>query len=99
MIRQLMARLWNDEAGSVIATEYLMLGTVVALGSAGGMATVRDSINEEYAEMGNAVRETRQAYTQSLPKVQKGKARVGAPAAADTESPAAPVAGVSFACP
>jgi len=97
MIRQLMARLWNDEAGSVIATEYLMLGTVVALGSAGGMVTVRDSINDEYAEFGNSVRDVRQASMQSVPRAVKGKAvRPAVAADADADAPAG---AVTFGCP
>src|SRR5262245_5371805 len=37
MLRNLLVNLWADESGAVIATEYLMLGSVVALGSAVGM--------------------------------------------------------------
>ena len=38
MLCNLFVRLWEDESGSVIATEYLMLGSIVALGSVAGMA-------------------------------------------------------------
>lgn len=61
-MRLLMA-LWKDECGAVIATEYLMLGSIVAMGSAAGMASMRDSIVDEYKEFGKSTRELRQSYT------------------------------------
>ncbi len=97
MIRQLMTRLWNDESGSIIATEYLMLGTVVALGSATGMVTVRDSINEEYQEYGNTVREVRQAHTKGLPKGKTPPA--SATSLTDMSAPTGQPLNVTFACP
>jgi hypothetical protein len=63
MLWNLCVRLWNDESGAVIATEYLMLGSIVALGSASGMAAMRDSVIEEYKDMGQGIHDTRQAYT------------------------------------
>jgi Flp pilus assembly pilin Flp len=63
MFTTLLTRLWNDETGSIVATEYLMLGTIVSLGGAAGLATVRDSMNDEYKEFGASVREVRQSYS------------------------------------
>lgn len=59
----LFTTLWQDENGSVLATEYLMLGTIVTIGTATGLAAVRDSLNDEYAEFGNQVRQVRQTYS------------------------------------
>lgn len=106
MLRQLFVRLWKDESGAVIATEYLMLGSIVALGSASGLVAMRDSVADEFGEFGNAVRDTRQAY--SIPKMRGGNARAGgsvatdAPAAVATTVGAAPMTQnpqVVFTCP
>lgn len=66
--RNLLAKLWADEAGAVIATEYLMLGSIVAAGGATGLASMRDAMVSEYQEFGQSVREIRQAYTPQLRK-------------------------------
>jgi Flp pilus assembly pilin Flp len=63
MTVHLLKKLWADECGAVIATEYLMLGTLVAVGSATGLASMRDSMNAECQEFGNTVREVRQQNT------------------------------------
>lgn len=62
MLREIFVRLWQDESGAVIATEYLMLGTVVAVGSATGLAAMRDGVAEEFKEFGQSVHQTRQTY-------------------------------------
>jgi Flp pilus assembly pilin Flp len=82
MLRSLFVRLWKDESGAVIATEYLMLGSIVAIGSAGGMAAMRDSVVDEYKEFGQGVRETRQSY--AAPAHRGGAAKTGGSAVTDT---------------
>jgi hypothetical protein len=67
-----LIRLWNDETGAIIAAEYLMLGSIVAMGAAGGMVAMRDSIVDEYKEFGQGVREMRQSY--SVPALHGGAA-------------------------
>lgn len=93
MFRKLFTELWLDESGSVIATEYLMLGSIVALGSAGGMTAMRDSINEEYAELGRGVREIRQAN--AVPTARPSAART--PDYANTGAQASQ--DINFVCP
>lgn len=66
--RNLLVKLWKDEDGAVIATEYLMLGSIVAAGSATGLASMRDAMVSEYQEFGQSVRDVRRAYTPPLPK-------------------------------
>ncbi len=68
--RNLLAKLWTAEDGAVIATEYLMLGSIVAAGSATGLASMRDAMVSEYQEFGQSVRDVRRAYT---PPLKKGK--------------------------
>ena len=100
----LLTQLWNDETGSIVATEYLMLGTIVGVGSVTGLASVRDSINEEYQEFGNSVREVRQSY--SVPAKKSGNAATGGTHVVDASggalaAPAAPLSGqqVQFSMP
>jgi hypothetical protein len=90
MFLDLIAKFWNDEAGSVIATEYLMLGSIVVMGSASGLASMRDTMNDEYKEYGNSVREVRQAY--SVPVRKSGGGSTGGTTAIDrnTAVPAVP---------
>jgi len=62
MLWNLCVRLWNDEAGAVMSTEYLMLASIVAAGGATGMAGLRDSMNDEFKGYGQDIREIRQSY-------------------------------------
>ena len=87
MLYALLTQLWNDDAGSIVATEYLLLGSIVGLGSAAGLATVRDSVNDEYKEFGNSVREVRQSY--AVPAKKSGNASAGGAAVTDANSPLA----------
>lgn len=75
MIVHLLKKFWADEYGGVIAAEYLMLGTLVAVGGASGLVTMRDSMNAECQEFGNTVREVRQQNTP--PMYQKGANKPG----------------------
>lgn len=74
MIAQLMKKFWADECGAVVAMEYLMLGSIVAVGGVTGLVSMRDSMNNEMVEFGNSVREVRQAYTPAEVTRMKGKA-------------------------
>jgi|SRR5215471_20468441 len=99
MLRSLFVRLWKDESGAVIATEYLMLGSIVALGSAGGMAAMRDSVVDEYKEFGQGVREARQSY--AVPTHRGSAAKTGGSAVTDTATTggAPGQQHITFGCP
>jgi len=68
MFKSLITRFWADEAGAVIATEYLMLGSIVAAGSTTGLVSMRDAVVSEYQEFGDSVKDIRKAYGVNLPK-------------------------------
>jgi hypothetical protein len=62
-IRPCLTRLWDDDRGSVIASEYLALGSIVALGSITGLAALRDATIDEMREYGQSVRAIRQHHS------------------------------------
>jgi Flp pilus assembly pilin Flp len=72
MIKRLLLQLWHDECGAVVATEYLMLGSIVAAGGVGGMVAMRDAVIEEFKEFGQTTREIRQAYIQQATQHLRG---------------------------
>lgn len=64
-MRSLLCRLWNEDHGAVITTEYLFFVTIVVIGTIVGLANVRDAINAELSELGNAILALNQGYTVS----------------------------------
>jgi Flp pilus assembly pilin Flp len=62
MIWKLLIQLWNDQAGAVLSTEYLMLGSIVAAGGTAGMTQLRDAVTEDFREFGATARQIRQSY-------------------------------------
>jgi hypothetical protein len=64
-LRALLEKLWKDDAGSILATEYLMLGSIVALGGAVGLNSMRDAAVNEMAEFGSSVRAVTQTYREN----------------------------------
>jgi len=62
---KLMSKLWKDDAGAIIAAEYLFVATVLIIGVLVGLASVRDAINTELAEVANAYLALSQGYVLS----------------------------------
>lgn len=60
---RLAARLWNDDRGAIIAAEYLFVVTILIIGTIVGLASVREAINTELAEVANALLALSQGYT------------------------------------
>ena len=52
---KLMLKLWDDDRGAIIALEFLFLATILVIGIIVGLASVRDALNTELAELGNAL--------------------------------------------
>lgn len=49
-------RLWADDTASVIATEYVLLASVVTFGAAAGLVAIRNAVNENLADVGRSIR-------------------------------------------
>jgi hypothetical protein len=99
----LARRLWNDDCGAVLTTEYLALGSIVVLGSIGGMTAMRDATVDEMQEYSHAVRNLNQSY--SYPGMQSGMASKGGAAVSNQTGAggggrgAAPANGYTFSPP
>ena len=62
---KLLKNLWTDDAGAIIAAEYLFVATILVIGIIVGLASVRDAINTELAELANAYLALSQGYVLS----------------------------------
>jgi Flp pilus assembly pilin Flp len=59
---KLLQKLWKDDAGAIIAAEYLFVATILVIGIIVGLASVRDAVNSELAELANAYLALSQGY-------------------------------------
>src|SRR5438132_9047841 len=62
-MKHLMWNLWRDDAGAIIATEYLFVVTILVIGIIVGLAGLRDAINAELTELGNAILALSQGFS------------------------------------
>ena len=63
LMRQLLVKLWNDDCGALIASEFLFVATILVIGTVVGLSNVRDAVNAELTEFGNALLALSQGYT------------------------------------
>jgi Flp pilus assembly pilin Flp len=59
---KLLQKLWNDDCGALIAAEYLFVATILVIGIIVGLASVRDAVVTELAELANAYLALSQGY-------------------------------------
>ena len=64
-MNRIAIKLWNDDAGAIIAAEYLFVVTILVIGTIVGLASVREAINNELAEVANALLALSQGYVLS----------------------------------
>ncbi len=64
-MRNVLRTFWTDDTGAIIAAEYLFLATILVIGILIGFASIRDSINTEFAELGNGYLALSQGYVLS----------------------------------
>ncbi len=62
-MRQLTAKLWADDCGSLIATEWVFVATILVLGVITGLVAVRQAVTTELEEFANAVLSLNQSYS------------------------------------
>jgi hypothetical protein len=54
-MRQLMSRLWQDDAGALLSVEWVFVATILVIGSITGLVAVRQAICAELEEFAEAV--------------------------------------------
>lgn len=62
-MKNLVMRLWRDEAGFVVSTELVLIATIVVIGLIAGLTTVRDAVVTELADVADAISEVDQSYS------------------------------------
>jgi len=60
---QLMLKLWQDDCGALIATEWVFVATILVLGAITGLVAVRQAVISELTEFANAVMALNQSYS------------------------------------
>src|SRR6266852_7908590 len=54
-MKHLMAKLWNDDGGALIATEFLFIATILVIGIIVGLTSVRAAVNIELTNLADAI--------------------------------------------
>src|SRR5438445_90021 len=62
-MRQLMLKLWKDDCGALIATEWVFVATILVLGSITGLVAVRQAVITELTDVANALLSLQQTYS------------------------------------
>jgi hypothetical protein len=62
-MKNLFAKLWSDDCGALIATEWVFVATILVLGSIVGLVAVRQAVISELTEFANAVMALNQSYS------------------------------------
>jgi Flp pilus assembly pilin Flp len=57
-----LRRLWNDDAGALIAIEFLFISTILVVGAVVGLANLRLAVNLEFTELSNSTLALSQGY-------------------------------------
>lgn len=58
----MLKSLWFDEAGAIIAAEFILLATLLVIGVIVGLTALRDSIVLELGDVGQAIGNTNQSF-------------------------------------
>ncbi|MEQ8851456.1 hypothetical protein [Gimesia sp.] len=59
----MLNKFWNDEAGFVVSSELVLIGTILVLGVVVGLATVRDQVVQELGDLALAISNINQSYS------------------------------------
>ena len=62
-MRDLVFRLWSDDGGALIATEWVFVATILVLGIITGLVAVRQAVISELEEFANAVLALNQSFS------------------------------------
>lgn len=59
----MLRKLWNDEAGSIVSAEVVLVATILVVGAVTGLTSVRDAVVTELADVGKAIANVDQSFT------------------------------------
>ena len=62
-MRNFMSKLWNDDRGALIATEWVFVSTIMVIGVVAGLKSVQQAVVTELEDLANAVGSLSQSYT------------------------------------
>jgi hypothetical protein len=62
-MNRFVCRLWKDDCGALIATEWVFVATILVLGSITGLVAVRQAVITELTEFADAVLSLSQSYS------------------------------------
>jgi hypothetical protein len=64
-MKNLFARLWQDDAGFVVSTELVLVSTILVIGVLIGQSTLRDAVISELADSAESINNINQSYSYS----------------------------------
>ena len=59
----MLKRLWDDDAGALLAMEWVFLATLLVIGIVVGLKTVQTAVNNELEEVAGAIGSLSQSYS------------------------------------
>jgi Flp pilus assembly pilin Flp len=62
-MRKLMLRLWSDDQGALIATEWVFVATILVIGLIVGLKAVQSAVLNELEEVAGAIGAISQSYS------------------------------------
>ena len=62
-MRRLMFRLWQDDCGALIATEWVFVATILIIGLVVGLKAVESAVEGELIDFANAVSSLNQSFS------------------------------------
>jgi Flp pilus assembly pilin Flp len=58
-----LSRFWNDEHGTIVSAEIILVLTIAGIGMLAGLTTYRDQVTLELADLGTAVSQFNHSYS------------------------------------
>lgn len=62
-MRHLLSKLWNDDEGALIATEWVFVVTILVIGLVTGLKSVQQAVLNELEEVAGAIGALSQSYS------------------------------------
>ena len=59
----LIRKLWNDDCGALIATEWVFVATILIVGMVGGLKAVQSGVEGELTDLANGISGLNQSYS------------------------------------